>query len=114
MVAAFREGGCAGTKASRHTDRNISDCDLSDRIFFYDPISLCARAAEPYKGQPYRDNVSLGPLMIPVRVMCAYYDLRRRRRLPRLRRDLHEGVPHARVEKRSLLHVWRSGSNHPL
>ena len=39
-------------------------------------ISLVTTAAEPYRGQPYHDNVyHSGPQTIPGRVMCAYYDL---------------------------------------
>jgi hypothetical protein len=45
-------------------------------FFFFSLISLTATAAEPYKGQPYHDNVyHSSPQVIPGRVMCAYYDL---------------------------------------
>jgi Carbohydrate binding module (family 6) len=39
-------------------------------------MSVVAGAEEPYKGQPYHDNVYHGgPQRIPGRIMCAYYDL---------------------------------------
>jgi hypothetical protein len=45
-------------------------------LCFLGAASLTARAAEPYQGRPYRDNVYRGgPQTIPGRIMCAYYDV---------------------------------------